>query len=138
LDTFSSWTPGPAELVNGYPIVALSCSAGGLDALIGVLGPLPVFRADRRGLRADRDAVWAWLAEVLQRILLVAQQQPAQDGKERGEDQPGVEDDEAAGLSHVPAFRGARSWSRGTEISIRGRSNEVTADQGTISERRAR
>jgi two-component system chemotaxis response regulator CheB len=27
--------------VNEYPIVALSCSAGGLDALIKVLGPLP-------------------------------------------------------------------------------------------------
>lgn len=29
------------EPVNEYPIVALSCSAGGLDALTTVLGPLP-------------------------------------------------------------------------------------------------
>ena len=61
-------------------------------------------------------------------------EQVAEDGEERGEDQPGVEDDEAAGLGHVLTLRGAWSWSRGTEMSIRGRSNEVTADQGTIRE----
>lgn len=33
--------PGPAEPVDEYPIVAMSCSAGGLDALTRVLAPLP-------------------------------------------------------------------------------------------------
>ncbi|HEY2262058.1 MAG TPA: hypothetical protein VGI96_05470, partial [Streptosporangiaceae bacterium] len=60
------------------------------------------------------------MGEVLQRILLVAEQQVGQDGEERGEDEPGVQDDEAAGLGHPRRLLAGWSWSRRAETSIRG------------------
>jgi hypothetical protein len=49
--------------------------------------------------------VRARAAEILQGVLLVTQQQVGQHGEEPGEDEPGVEDDEAAGLGHFRDLR---------------------------------
>jgi len=60
------------------------------------------------------------------------------DGEKPGEDQPGIQDDEPAGLGHLRGFRAGWRWSRRAEMSMRGRLTEVIWDHGTASERRAR
>src|SRR5207302_5007088 len=94
-----------------------------------------VVPAARCGLRASRVVVvCAWAGEILQRVLLVTEQQAGQDGEEPGEDEPGEQDGEAAGLGHFSPLLAGRSWPRRAETSIRGRLTAVTWDQGTASE----
>jgi hypothetical protein len=64
-------------------------------------------------------------SEVLQGVFFVAQQQVGKDREEGAEDGPGKQDGQAAGLCHCWDSRAGLSWSRRTEMSIRGRLNAV-------------